>query len=65
VHKVFVQKQELANAKTLHKGSSLQEWADEELGSAYSTAHNPLHASKQDPLHAYCSLATDDDIVSQ
>jgi hypothetical protein len=27
VHKVFVQKQELADAKTLHKGSSLQDWA--------------------------------------
>jgi hypothetical protein len=27
VRKVFVHKQELANAKTLHEGSSLQEWA--------------------------------------
>jgi hypothetical protein len=27
VHKVFVHKQELADAKTLHEGSSLQEWA--------------------------------------
>jgi hypothetical protein len=27
VHKVFVHKQELADAKTLLEGSSLQEWA--------------------------------------
>jgi hypothetical protein len=46
----------LANEKPLHKVSSIQELADEEiLGSAY-TAYDPLHASKQDPLHAYCLM---------
>jgi hypothetical protein len=57
---VFVHKPELANAKTMHKGSSLQEWADEELGSAYMAANDPWQATK-DPLHAYCSIATDGD----
>jgi hypothetical protein len=46
VPSVFVHKPELADAKTMHKGSSLQEWADEELGSAHTAANDPLACNK-------------------
>jgi hypothetical protein len=55
-----VHKLELADAKTMHKGSSRQEWADEELGSAHTAPNDLLHATN-DPLHTCCSIATDDD----